>query len=142
MSLSSALSNALSGLNAASRSAQITASNLANVMTEGYGRREIALSARGHGSHGGVTVDGITRNTDPVLIGERRLALSEQAGNTWLADYYSRLEALAGTPDDGASLSARLSDFEASLVAAASRPDLSGRLDQLLSDAEAVAATF
>ena len=38
MSLSGALSNALSGLTAASRNAQVTASNLANVMTDGYGR--------------------------------------------------------------------------------------------------------
>ena len=142
MSLSGALSNALSGLNAASRNAQTTVSNLANVMTEGYARRELELGARGLGSHGGVRVAGIIRHANPGLIAERRLAGSEQAGNSRLADYFSRLEALVGTPADGASLSARIADFETSLVSAASRPDLANRLDQVFFDAREVAQTF
>ena len=43
MSISSALSNALSGLNAVSRAADVVSSNVANAMTEGYGKREIEL---------------------------------------------------------------------------------------------------
>jgi flagellar hook-associated protein 1 FlgK len=142
MSLSGALSNALSGLTAASRNAQVTASNLANVMTEGYARRELELSARSLGSSGGVRVNGIARHADPVLIAEHRMASSGQAGSSRLASYFNRLEALVGTPSDEASLSARIADFETSLVSAASRPDLTGRLNQLFHDARQVADTF
>ena len=39
MSISASLSSALSGLTAASRRAEVVASNVANAMTEGYGRR-------------------------------------------------------------------------------------------------------
>jgi len=142
MSLSGALSNALSGLTAASRNAQITASNLANVMTEGYARRELELGSRQLGSSGGVTVTGITRHANPGVIAERRMAGSEQAGSSRQADFFNRLEALVGTPSVTFSLSARLADFEASLVSAASRPDLANRLEQTVNDARAVAQTF
>lgn len=142
MSLSGALSNALSGLTAASRNAQVTASNLANVMTDGYARREIELGSRHHSSYGGVTVNGIVRHADPSIIALKRDAGSEQALNSELSGYYSRLESLVGTPDDGASLSAKIADFETSLVSAASRPDLNNRLNQVFFDAQEVAQTF
>ena len=46
MSLSNALSNAVSGIVAASRGTEVVASNLANAMTPGFARREVQLSAR------------------------------------------------------------------------------------------------
>ncbi|UYV37584.1 flagellar hook-associated protein FlgK [Rhodobacteraceae bacterium D3-12] len=142
MSLSGALSNALTGLTAASRNAQVTASNLANVMTDGYARRELELSSRSLGSGGGVTVSGIVRRADPSLISLRRSTSADQAFNTQLSDFHNRLEGLVGTPADGSSLTAQLADFEASLVAAASRPDLQDRLTQVFNDASEVAQTF
>ena len=142
MSLSGALSNALSGLTAASRNAQITASNLANVMTEGYARREIDLGSRILGGGGGVTVNGIIRHANPGLIAERRMATSDQSATTRLGTYFNRLESLVGTPADGDSLSSRIADFEASLISAASRPDLTKRLNQVMLDASELATTF
>ena len=56
MSISGALSNALSGLSAASRAVSLVSTNIANAMTDGYGRRDIELAARGIG--GGVDVVG------------------------------------------------------------------------------------
>ncbi|EKD61720.1 MAG: hypothetical protein ACD_54C00129G0001, partial [uncultured bacterium] len=52
MSISGGLSSALSGLNAAARAAEIVSSNIANAMTEGYGRRELQTSARSLGGSG------------------------------------------------------------------------------------------
>lgn len=141
MSLTGALSNALSGLNAAARNAQVTASNLANVGTEGYGRRELELGSRTIGS-GGVRIVGITRHAATALIAERRDATSEQAETTRLASYFARLEGLVGTPADGDSLSAHVADFEASLVSAASRPDLNERLQSVVTEAKDLAAGF
>ena len=75
MSISGSFSSALSGLTAAARAAEIVSSNIANAMTDGYGRRELTLSARVIGGTGqGVMVGGVTRRSDPVVIGDRRLA--------------------------------------------------------------------
>ena len=60
MSISATLANALTGLAAASRSAQVVSTNISNATTEGYARREIDLSARLTGGAGsGVQIDGI-----------------------------------------------------------------------------------
>lgn len=142
MSLSGALSNAITGLNAASRSAQVVSSNLSNVMTDGYGRREIELGARYGTGAGGVQLVGITRYENTAMIAEMRSANSEMAYDETLAGFHSRLEGLVGTPDSASSLSARLADLEASFVAAASRPDLSVRLDAVVQNTATVARSL
>ena len=46
MTISSALSNALSGLAASSRAIGVVSTNVANATSDGYGRREIELASR------------------------------------------------------------------------------------------------
>ncbi|WP_372614026.1 flagellar hook-associated protein FlgK [Aquicoccus sp.] len=142
MSLSGALSNALSGLNAASRSSQVTASNLSNATTPGYGRREVELGANGLGTHGGVSVLGTTRHMNPGLLSEVRLASAARAGSDETAKFHDRLETLIGLPSDPASLGATITRFESALVEAASRPDLTERLGAVLQSAEDLASGF
>ena len=75
MSIAGSLSSALSGLTAASKAAEIVSSNIANAMTEGYGRRELQTTALTLGSTGqGVRVVGVYRNIDAALVGDRRRA--------------------------------------------------------------------
>lgn len=136
MSLSGALSNAISGLNAASRSASVVSSNLANVMTEGYGRRDVALEAQ-TARGGGVKIVSTVRHRDPMILSEMRGASAERAAHTATSGFYSKLEQLVGTPESAGALSAKLADLEASFVSAASRPDLVGRLDKAVQDAGA-----
>lgn len=129
MSITAALSNAVSGLTAASRSAEVVSSNVANAMTEGYGRREINLSARVIGGAGaGVQVDGVNRVVDEAVLRDRRLADASAGYYGARTDFFEGLEGLAGTPDDPNSLSGSVARFEASLIEAASRPDLDSRL--------------
>ncbi|MBD3765154.1 MAG: flagellar hook-associated protein FlgK, partial [Rhodobacterales bacterium] len=52
MSLSASLAAALSGLNAASRSTALIASNVANATTAGYARRDLLLSPMTLGGRG------------------------------------------------------------------------------------------
>ncbi len=60
MSISHSLSNALSGMTAASRMAEVVSSNLANSLTDGYGRRSLDLSSSVIGGRGsGVNIDGM-----------------------------------------------------------------------------------
>ena len=108
MSISSALSNAASGLSASARAVQVVSSNVANALTEGYATRQIELTSSSLGGGGnGVRVAGVTRLTDPVLLGLTRDAGAQtQSGNTTSA-FWQRLESVVGLPDAGISKAER-----------------------------------
>lgn len=130
MTISGALSNALSGLNASSRMADIISTNLANVLTEGYAPREISLQSQRDGR--GVAVAGVIRHVDTALLGDRRLADSARAGAQTRVTFAASLERAIGVVDDVGSLSARLTDFEATLITAAARPEEPSRLQAVV----------
>ena len=133
MSINHALSNALSGLNAASRMAEVVASNLANATTEGYGRRRLDLSpVQIGGRGGGVRVDGITRLVDRGLLADRRHAGAALAGADTMASALGRLESLVGEIDDPLSIAGRITALEEALAAAATDPSSETRLGQVV----------
>jgi flagellar hook-associated protein 1 len=139
MTISGALSNAMSGLRAAGAGSDIVSSNIANALTEGYARRSVSLSPDTIGATGGVVVNGIIRHTDPVLVADRRLATAENANNAGLSTFMAQIETLVGDPEQGDSLSARLSQFDTSLNSAISRPDLDIRLENSVQAGAALA---
>lgn len=129
MSISSALSSALSGLTATSRMAEVTASNVSNALTEGYARREVQLSARNLGQTGvGVAVTGVTRRIDAPLLQDLRLSSASFGERTLTSAFLSRVEQALGTADQAGSLSARIATLERSLIEAAARPEAEARL--------------
>lgn len=119
MSLGSALSIAQSGLNAASRQADVASRNIANALTEGYSRREVTLATR---STGGVMVTGTTRFVDQAILADRRMAQAEAAGSAARAAFHDDLETAIGAPQDTGSLGALVAGFDAAVIAAASQP--------------------
>ncbi len=140
MSITTSLSNALTGLTAASRAAELVSNNVSNAMTDGYGRREIVLGARTLGGlSSGVRVEGIVRDVDASVIRDRRLADAALGERTTRSAALDRIDALAGTPDDPASVAGRVAAFEAALTNAASRPDSEVRLRNVLDAAGALA---
>ncbi|MFD0859957.1 flagellar hook-associated protein FlgK [Roseovarius aquimarinus] len=142
MSLTSALSNAISGLAANSRAAGVVAANLANIQTDGYGRREITMTQAASGTAGGVRVAAITRHVDAAVLSDRRLADAELAHGETRAAFLRGVQESFGTPDQPGSLLARLAALEASLVTAASRPDALDRLRQVGLEAGALSDAF
>lgn len=143
MSISSALSNALSGLTAASRAADVVSSNIANSMTEGYGTRRLETTTRMTGNSGsGVQVVGVTRQEDIVLLTQRRLASADLGASQFTADFTTRLESMFGPPDSPGSLSARMADFEGKLVSVANNPWNTTLLTSAVDGAEAIASTL
>lgn len=140
MSLTSALSSAISGLNASSRAVDVVSSNLANALTEGHAPRSLELSARRDG--GGVQVTGVTRQADPQLVQDRRLATSELAAQQTRAGAFAQIERTVGTPGEPGSLSGLLVTFEADLLAAANRPEADDRLQAAVASAVALADRF
>ncbi len=140
MSITATLNNALTGLAATSRSAQVVSTNVSNATTEGFARREIELSARLlSGDGAGVQVDGIIRVVDQNLLRERRLASAAVGQASVASDFQSDLLAAIGEPQDPASLSAKASDLEAALLAATSRPDSDTRLIAAVESARSLA---
>lgn len=140
MSISGALSNALTGLAAASRSAQVVSSNVSNALTEGYARRQVELSPRYVGGAGaGVQIDGITRIVDDTLLREKRLAAASSGNSNVSFEFHSEVFDLIGSPETAGSLAASVSGFEAALLEAASRPDSDARLSAVLDAAQSLA---
>lgn len=134
MSISQSLNNALTGLTATTRRAEVTSANVANALTEGYGRRELAVSAQSIGLQGaGVQVDGVVRIVDKALIADRRLSDSVLSGQERQSAMLSRVEALIGGPDDPYSLGNRLDAFEGALINAGGDPASTQRLNLALS---------
>lgn len=140
MSLNSALSSALSGLNASSRAAGTVSSNLANALTEGYGKRTLSISSNAWVS--GVSVNGTERRVDPVVLADRRLSDAQTGAASDLATFAAEMETLAGASGDPGSLTTRLVTFETSLVSAASQPSSTQRLQSVAYAAQDVAQSL
>lgn len=129
MSVTSALSSALTGLTATSRQAELVSSNVANAATPGYARREVSLTAHVLGGTGqGVSVRGVLRQVDQFLINDRRGAQASAGDRDVRASFMQRLEQIFGQPEDAASLSARVAAFDTALMEASSRPESEARL--------------
>ncbi|MHC0051987.1 flagellar hook-associated protein FlgK [Actibacterium sp. D379-3] len=143
MSISGSLSNALSGLTASARAAEVVSANVANALTDGYGRRVLETSSQSVGGTGaGVQIDGVRRDVDRIVLADRRLSDAASGRADQKAAFYVTLEALVGLPESEASLNGRIAAFESALTEAASRPDSDARLAQVADTAGALQQQF
>ncbi|MCE8007052.1 flagellar hook-associated protein FlgK [Aestuariivita sp.] len=140
MSISSAFSGALSGLQAFGKASEIIAANIANATTPGYGKRAVVLASSTVAP--GVGVAGISRLADPVVLAARRTAEAQFAGSEQVAGFYAGFMQNVGTADDPTSLSGRIATFEAKLIEAASFPDAPARLNSVAQAAVELADAF
>ena len=121
MSLSSAMSAAMSGLTAASRMAEVISANIANAATPGYARRETQLGT--HAETAGVSVLGIARLQDQALLADRRVATAEQAAAAGRRGFLETAEAALGMAEDTGGLTQRIADLDAAFLTAAAQPE-------------------
>lgn len=142
MTISSAFQNALSGLRVAGRASDVIAMNVSNATTEGYARRTLEVSSTSANFVGGVTVDGVVRNSDPALIAARRDAQAELGYTQSVNTFLNRLETTMGTPDDPRALTNLLADLDARLLEASSRPDAAERLQNAIATAGQLVSSF
>lgn len=143
MTIGGTLASALSGLTAASKRAELVASNIANAATPGYGRRELQVTSRVVGTSGqGVQIVGVSRAVDQALVNDRRLAQAELGNADARAEFYKKIEALMGTPDQAGSLNGRVAAFESALTEALSHPESEPRLNAVVSTAKGVASSI
>lgn len=143
MTLTNALNNALTGLRATGRLADITAGNLANALTPGYGRQSVDLASQVTGGQGtGVQVVGISRALDPELTAARRLADGDLAGRSAAFEALTTLERSIGQVGDPGSLFTRLTEFEQALRQLGETPESAARQDAAANAARDLAGTF
>jgi len=134
MSISSSINNAISGLTASARLAEVVSSNLSNALTDGYGRRVVELSGTSIGGSGaGVTIDGVRRIVDQGILSDRRLADATLDGQQETVNYLQQVETAVGLPGDPAGLAGRLNAFETALIDASSDPSSNLRLNTAVS---------
>ena len=143
MSISSSLSNALSGLGAAARAAELVSANVANALTEGYARRTLELSSRSLAGNGvGVKIDGVARQVDVTVLADRRQADARLADAAVASDFLTDLEAAIGAPDTPNGLGGRITGLESALISASSQPASDQRLTEVLRAGRALAGKF
>lgn len=140
MSIAASLTNALSGLNAASRSAQTVSSNLANALVPGYAPRALEVSTAA--VTGGVRIEGEARALDRALLADRRLADAAAGDADTRSAALERITDLIGSADDPASVGGRVAAFEAQLVSATARPDSTVRLEAAVTAARGLTAAL
>lgn len=116
ISLGAMLSTASSALQANQTALRVTANNIANVNTEGYHRRQVEFGPRLTSDRlTGVAVEEVRRIADEFLARETIDANGELGKSTVMSSFYSRVQQLIGTLNDGNSLNARLSGAMTSL---------------------------
>lgn len=143
MSLSNALSNAVSGIVAASRGTEVVASNLSNALTPGYARRELQLSTRPYiAAGGGVHVDSVTRSVRTSVLAQSRISSAETARAQTLADFHKQISDSHGVPGEPGALATLLSDFDVALTAAAARPENETGLSRVVTTAQSLARGY
>ena len=142
MSISAAFHTALSGLNAANRTAQVVSSNIANALTPGYARRQLEVSPAVLNGYGpGVRVSGTFRMVSPALLAERRLADAELGQHATRSEALRQIAEIFGTTEAG-DLSDRFTRFENALVEAVVRPDSETRLQTVVDTAASLATAL
>lgn len=130
MSITGAMNTAISGLAAASRGAAVVSNNLANALTEGYGRRELDLAARA--GAGGVLVIGETRIGDVTLLTDRRAADAALARHSAAAQFLEQVQGVMGEPGSGNALDDLVGAVETGLVSAAANPQSEQHFGQVV----------
>ena len=123
MSLTEALSSALTGLNAAQTGLSLIAGNVANANTPGYVRKTATLSANTTGTVGAyVQVKSINRVLDQFVQAQLR---TESAGASYAdlrSNMYDQLQAIYGTPNSSSTLENAFNNFTTTLQALTTSP--------------------
>lgn len=124
MSLTSALSVALSGLRASTAQLQLAANNVANAQTPGYTKKTAIVASVSLGSDfGGASVTGYLRTTDDALTTSLNNATSGAAYLDTQDKYLQQVQAFLGSNSDNPPLSSALARFQAAWTEFSAAPE-------------------
>lgn len=139
MTLSLALSNAVSGIRAMTAHTEVISNNVSNALTDGYGKRDVSLAAASVGGQGaGVRVAGIQRAVAPAVAEAYRSSIAGEGNAGVKADALARMAKVIGEPGAPGALATAANTLETALAAAADTPESA----PLLTDAVASAGDY
>lgn len=143
MSVSGALSASLSGLKLVQAQLDVLASNVSNVDTPGYTRKDLTQSATLAGNAAiGVREGTLNRQLNELLQQQIRTELGSAGLTDVLADYHGRLDGLFGVPGSASAFDTLVNNFSTSLVALGDNPASFTAQQAVLSDAQILAETL
>ena len=123
MSLTQALSTALSGLTVTQTSMSLVAGNVANAQTPGYVRKTPSITENASGTTGSaVQIDAINRVLDQFVQAQMR---TESAGAGYadaVNNMYNQLQGIYGTPGSSSTLESTYNNFTSALQALGTTP--------------------
>ena len=123
MSLTQALTGALTSLQANQRILSVISGNISNANTEGYTAQKASLSSIvAAGQVVGVDLADITRSVDQILVNQIQEQNSKTGKNDIIKDYMDRITFLFGQPNSNNDINAYLGDYFNSLSALAATP--------------------
>jgi flagellar hook-associated protein 1 len=135
MGLSTAISAALSGLQATQQGLSLVADNVANANTPGYVRKTLQLSNSSAGGTG-VQVVGISRELDIMVQQQLRAELAGGNYASTINDLYTQLDQTFGTPGGGNALDTLFNNFTSSLNTLTASPDSIAAQGDVLNQAQ------
>jgi flagellar hook-associated protein 1 FlgK len=140
MSLSSALSIAMSGLSANQTALSIVTSNVANAQTPGYVARSATQVEVSNGNSGdSVTITGVNRQVDQYIQSQLR---TETAGGGYadqMSNVLTRLQNVYGTPGNAGTLETTYNNFTSALQALSTSSGSSAAQGAALTAAQSLA---
>jgi flagellar hook-associated protein 1 FlgK len=137
MSLTQALSAAISGLKANQAGLALVSANVANAGTPGYVRKTLSqVATTGNGTGISVNVTGVQRELDTYVQRQLRVENSGASYADTLSKIYQQLQDVYGTPGSSNTLESVYNSFTAALQALSSSPDDSSARSQVLSAAQ------
>lgn len=138
MGLSTAISSALTGLQATQAGLSVVATNIANVNTPGFVRKSALLTDTYAGGNG-VQVVGIGRELDQIVQTQLRAEVAGANYASTVSGYYSRLIQVYGTPGGGNALDTLFNNFTSSLTTLTASPDSVAAQGDVLNQARVLA---
>jgi flagellar hook-associated protein 1 FlgK len=139
MSLTQALTSALSGLQVNQAGIALVAANVANADTPGYTRKVMDQVATGTSTSIGVRVSAIQREIDLYIQRQLRIENSGASYADTRARLYSQLQEIYGQPGSDTSLEAVFNRFTTSLQVLSTSPDDPGARTAVVNSAQLLA---
>ncbi|MFN3658932.1 MAG: flagellar hook-associated protein FlgK [Pseudolabrys sp.] len=140
MSLTQALSAAISGLKVNQQALSLVAANVANADTPGYVRKTVNQVTTAANNTGlGVRISEIQRELDQYVQRQLRTESAGASYATQRAQFYQRLQDIYGTPGTNNTLETVYNKFTAALQSLATSPDDPAARSAVISAAQVVA---
>lgn len=140
MSLTQALSAAISGLKVNQQALSLVAANVANADTPGYVRKTVnQVATSGNGTGIGVRISEIQRELDQYVQRQLRTESAGASYATQRAQFYQRLQDVYGTPGSNNALETVFNNFTTALQSLSTSPDDPAARSGVISTAQLVA---